>query len=70
VWSYDGGLTSAVLGDVRRLPNGNTLVAYSTSGVIHEVNAAGALVQTLTWPLGGAFGYVEHRPTLYGPSQP
>jgi hypothetical protein len=70
VWSYDGGLTSAVLGDVRRLPNGNTLVAYSTAGVIHQVNAAGALVQTLTWPLGGAFGYVEHRATLYGPPEP
>jgi hypothetical protein len=67
VWTYDGGLTSAVLGDVQRLPNGNTVIAYSTSGVIHQVNAAGTLVQELTWPIGGAFGYVNHRPTLYGP---
>jgi hypothetical protein len=58
---------AAVLGDVQRLPNGNTLVAYSTSGVLHQVNAAGELVQELTWPIGGAFGFVNHRPSLYGP---
>jgi hypothetical protein len=67
VWAYDGGLSSAVLGDVQRLPNGNTLVAYSTAGMIHEVTPNGALVRTLEWPIGGAFGFVNHRPSLYGP---
>jgi hypothetical protein len=67
VWTYDGGVNSPVLGDVQRLPNGNTLVTYSASGVIHQANAAGTLVQELTWAIGGAIGYVNHRPTLYGP---
>lgn len=67
VFEYAGGEASAVLGDVQRLPNGNTLVAYSTAGVVHEVSADGRLVAELRWPLGGAFGYVEHRASLYGP---
>ncbi len=66
VFEYAGGEVSAVLGDVQRLPNGNTLVAYSTAGVIHEVSPDGSLVAELRWPLGGAFGYVEQRATLYG----
>jgi hypothetical protein len=69
VFSYAGGYASGVLGDVWRLANGNTLVAYSTAGVIHQVNPQGSLVAELTWPLGGAFGYVNHRSSLYGPPQ-
>jgi hypothetical protein len=34
---------------------------------MHEVSADGRLVAELRWPLGGAFGYVEHRTSLYGP---
>jgi hypothetical protein len=65
VWSYVGtDLASLVLGDVQRLPNGNTLVTYSTDGVIEEVTPAGDLVQTLS---AGSFGYVSFRETLYGP---
>ena len=55
------------MGDVQRLPNGNTIVGFSTKGVLHEVDASGSVVQTLTWPLGASFGYVEKRATLYGP---
>jgi hypothetical protein len=55
------------MGDVQRLPNGNTIVAYSTQGVLHEVDANMALVQELSWPLGASFGYIEKRATLYGP---
>lgn len=58
-----GNLTSNVLGDVQRLPNGNTLVTYSTDGEILEVDASGAPVQALT----GSYGYADWRPTLYGP---
>jgi hypothetical protein len=60
-------ITNMVMGDVQRLDNGNTIVAYSTQGVLHEVDASGALVQELTWPLGASFGYIEKRATLYGP---
>jgi hypothetical protein len=49
------------------VPNGNTVVAYSTRGVVHEVNAMGQLQQEILWPSGGAFGYIQKRPTLYGP---
>ncbi len=57
------GLSSAVLGDVQRLPNGNTLITYSTAGEILEVDASWATVQTLT----GIYGYADWRETLYGP---
>lgn len=67
---YEGGETSAVLGDVLRLPNGNTLVAYSTSGVIHEIDPAGTLLREIRWPLGSAFGYVQHRSSLYADPLP
>jgi hypothetical protein len=58
-----GSLTSNVLGDVQRLPNGNTLITYSTDGVILEVDPSWAMVQTLT----GSYGYADWRETLYGP---
>jgi len=60
---FRSGVTCNVLGDVQRLPNGNTLVSYSTSGEILEVDASWAPVQTLT----GAYGYADWRETLYGP---
>jgi hypothetical protein len=49
------------------MENGNTIVAYSTQGVLHEVNAAGQLLQELEWPSGAAYGYIQKRKTLYGP---
>lgn len=67
VWDYDGNNSSQNLGDVQRLPNGNTLVTYSNAGVVHEVNSDRQLIQEMTWRTGGAIGYVNHRPTLYGP---
>jgi hypothetical protein len=67
VWEYSSGNSSNVLGDVQRLDNGNTVVTYSDSGVIHEVDANGNLLQEITWQLGGALGYVMKRQTLYGP---
>ncbi len=55
------------MGDVQRLPNGNTIVAYSTQGVLHEVSSNGTLLQELTWPVSASFGYIQKRATLYGP---
>lgn len=63
VWSYDPGLFSSVLGDVERLPGGNTLVTYSRAHVIHEVDPSGTLVRAYT--LNGDSGYAMHLPTLY-----
>ena len=60
---YQPGTSSLVLGDVQRLPNGNTLVAFSLTGDLHEIDASGALVQSIKGP----GGYIEWRETLYGP---
>jgi hypothetical protein len=67
-WSYQAtpSLSSHVLGDVQRLPNGNTLVVYSGAGVVHEVNASGNLLQEMSWSLGGVIGYAMKRTSLYG----
>jgi len=59
------GLASQVLGDVRRLPNGNTLVTYSVgSGLLHEVDPYGERVRAIDLP-GGACGYTDFRESLY-----
>jgi hypothetical protein len=69
-WIYTPmpSISNAVLGDVQRMENGNTVIAFSAQGVIHEVDAEGNLLQEINWPIGGAFGYISKRPTLYGPS--
>ena len=60
---YAGTAASATLGDVQRLPGGNTLVTYSNGGVIVELDPSWNAVQTLTVRVG----YANWRPTLYGP---
>lgn len=64
VFRYSPNVNSPVLGDVQRLPNGNTLVTYSTAGIIHEVQGENNLVQVFQT---GTLGYSMWRPTLYGP---
>lgn len=65
VWSYDAAdADSMVLGDIQRLPNGNTLVIYSNDGQMHEVTPSGDLVQVIS---ASSFGYANFRETLYGP---
>ena len=53
------------LGDVQRLPNGNTLITYSNKGVILELDSAWNVVQSLSVG-GGSIGYADWRETLYG----
>jgi hypothetical protein len=68
-WTYTAmpGIANQIMGDVQRMENGNTIIAYSTQGVLHEVNAMGQLLQEWEWPSGGAYGYIQKRKTLYGP---
>jgi hypothetical protein len=66
-WEYVGGERSLIYGDVQRSSGGNTLVTFSVAGVIHELDPDGTLIETLTWELGGAVGYVSRRASLYGP---
>lgn len=69
VWEYEGGAGSQTLGDVERLPSGNTLVTYCNDGVLHEVNADKQAVQT--WTFRNGVGYADHRASLYGaPTRP
>jgi hypothetical protein len=63
-WAGDGHEHSDTLGDIQRLPNGNTLVTFSNNGVIYELDPAWHVVQTLSAP---SFGYAEWRPSLYEP---
>jgi len=52
------------MGDVQRLPNGNTLVVFSNEGLIEELDPSWKLIQTLE---ASSFGYADWRETLYGP---
>lgn len=60
---YEGTAASGILGDVQRLPGGNTLITYSDAGKIVEVDPDWQVVQTFS----GSVGYADWRPTLYGP---
>ncbi len=64
VLDYRSGNNSGAFGDAQRLPNGNTFITYSTSGVWHEIDANGDLVREMTTD---GLGYSEHRKSLYGP---
>ncbi len=63
VEDYAGTGASTTMGDVQRLPGGNTLVTYTTDGTIVELDSSWNEVQTFS----GRFGYSSWRPTLYGP---
>jgi len=66
--SYSGAM-SANLGDVQRLPGGNTLVDFSNADVMQEVDSKGTVLVEITGPGSmNRFGYATWRPTLYGPS--
>lgn len=67
ILDYSSGNSSGAFGDVQRLANGNTFITYSTTGVFHEINAAGGLLREITTD---PVGYSQHRLTLYGPPPP
>jgi hypothetical protein len=64
---YMGGDYTQNLGDVQRLPGGNTLVTFSNASVIKEVDPAGAVVLQINGASGTRFGYALWQETLYGP---
>lgn len=67
VWEYrpDPKMFSHSLGDVWRFDSGNTLVTFSNSGQIDEVDESGELLWRLNAGLGGALGYSEYLEDLY-----
>lgn len=65
-WSYSGtSFFSNHLGGCQRLPNGNTLIAQSTSGKLFEVNAAGVVQWSFT-PGGEIPRALRYDPTYTG----
>ena len=62
VWTYDGGSSSFVLGDIQRLSNGNTLVTYSIEGKIVELDPDWNEVQTFSVRVGSLFQPSYCRP--------
>jgi hypothetical protein len=63
VKDYAGDIAEGTLGDVQRLPGGNTLVTYSGDGTILELDSSWNEVQRFSVRVG----YSSWRPTLYGP---
>jgi len=66
-WSYTASpaIQVDVLGDVERMPNGNTIIDYATRGTIQEVDASGNVllqIKSIT-----NFGFFDKRASLYGP---
>jgi hypothetical protein len=61
---FNSAGTATNFGDVQRLSNGNTIITYSTDGLIQEVDADDNVVLEAT--AGSAFGYVNFRDSLYG----
>lgn len=47
------------LGNAERMVNGNTVVSWSSAGVLDVTNAAGSLAWRLRSDLGGAFGFAS-----------
>lgn len=58
-WAYGSEECQLVsfMGNAAPLPNGNTLVVFSSEGVIDEAAPDGALVQRLTLDSGVVFGF-------------
>jgi len=69
-WDFSSGASTQSMGDVKRLPNGNTLITYSNQGVILEVNGSKQTVRKITAGGGTGLGYSQRRATLYGPPPP
>ena len=63
---YEGGHSTANLGDVQRLPGGNTLVTFSNDSFIQEIDSQGNLLLEISGG-GASFGYALWRQSLYGP---
>jgi hypothetical protein len=63
-FTANGGSNVTNFGDVQRLSNGNTIITYSTSSLMQEVDASDTVVLEVKG--SGSFGYVEFRESLYG----
>jgi arylsulfate sulfotransferase len=66
VWNYqaDPPVVTFALGDVQRLPAGETMVTWSTAGQIDLISAEDELIRQVNVGIGGTFGYAYWLETL------
>ena len=67
VWDYPSSNSTQSMGDVKRLPNDNTLITYSNQGVIREIDDSDQVVREI---VTSGIGYTVRRASLYGPPPP
>ncbi|MDP2315129.1 MAG: aryl-sulfate sulfotransferase [Pseudomonadota bacterium] len=67
-WAYDYNqrISSYLLGDVERLDNGNTLIAWGSGGTITEVTPSGEMAFQVSLAIGSAIGFTHHIDALGG----
>jgi hypothetical protein len=67
-WSYQppDPLFVYALGDVDRRPDGSTLVAWCTSGVLDHVSKGGDVLASVRLDLGAGFGFIDRMDELPG----
>jgi len=67
VWEHhnDPPILSIGMGDVERLPSGNTLVTWSGPGQVDEVNPTGDVVWRVRVEMGAGIGYTVWRQVLF-----
>ena len=70
VKSFNVNLAVPNGGDVQRLENGNTMIAWSSKGVLQELDSSWEVVQEFSWPVGNTISYIEKRKSLYGGPPP
>lgn len=71
VWEFASETSdfNPLLGDAKRLPNGNTLVSWTISGMVTEISPEGEVVWRASGDLGGATGRLVYVPDIYGVEQ-
>jgi hypothetical protein len=65
--NFSSGDYSANLGDVQRLPDGNTLITYSNDSIIKEIDPDENVVLEINGG-GSRLGYALWTPSLYDPA--
>ncbi len=65
-WGYQSEICQRVafLGDAQRLANGNTLVVFSSAGVVEVASPAGEAIWRAQTGVGAGFGFGQAVPTL------
>jgi hypothetical protein len=66
LWRYESSDYTANLGDVQRLPGGNTLVTFGNASIVRQIDSQQETVMQFTAG-SSSFGYAQWRPSLYGP---